>query len=373
MNLHKSGHGSFKPQQGAVLIIVLWFIALMSLLVATLASEVRLAAKAVFHNQSNVQVWAKTLEALHLAQIELMLQRMPPPPEEAEIPLNERENPLMRFNGQELELSHPLPAGVTVRIYDHAGKINVRALNTNQLRELLRKRIGEDDLEQLDALQHAWDDWKDADDLKRVNGAEKAYYKKLDPPYEPRNGLFETLEEVHLIKGFDEVFKDLDLNSLFTIYGGSYRINPNFAPLEVLLLLPKMTAAAAAEIIDLRETEEIRNYSDLNEILAAHQITNLQNWFDFGRNGSSVYTIAIQVTSETDENDADTETAENDTKANPDADLPTANSQHAFLATVQAKGYATPPRILKIEPYGRLPESTSLSSAQAFPEDTEEP
>ncbi len=371
-----SGFSRYRRRQGgAVLIIVLWFIALMSLLVATLASEVRMAAKAVYYNQNNVRVWAKTLEALHLAQMELMIQRMPPPPEDSEIPLSERENPLMRFNGQVLQLSHPLPAGVTVRIYDHAGKINLRSLDTNHLRELLREYIGEDDLERLDALQQAWDDWKDADDLKRVNGAEKAYYKTLDPPYEPRNGLFETLEEIRLIKGFDEVFKDLSLSDIFTIYGGTYRVNPNYASADVLRILPGMTAAAVAEIIALREAEEIKNYSDLNEIIQAHQLPQLQNWLDFGNNGSSIYTIAIQVEAAAVDEAA---AADSEEAASTEAEAPTPpasdnQSQHAFLATVQAKGYATPPRILKIEPYGTLPNpGADLSDEDSTTPDLQE-
>jgi len=363
--------GIFSPKnQGAVLIIVLWFIALMSLLVATLASEVRLAAKAVFYNQSNVQVWAKTLEALHLAQIELMIQRMPPPPEEAAKPLNERENPLMRFNGQALTLSYPAPKGVTVRIYDHAGKINVRNINTSQLRELLRKRIGEDDLERLDALQHAWDDWKDADDLKRVNGAEKAYYQKLDPPYEPRNGLFETLEEILLIKGFDEVFKEEDLNTIFTIYGGTYRVNPNYASPEVLRFIPGMNPENISQIISLRKTEEIKKLSDLNEIVEANDLTKMRNWLDFGRTGSSIYTIAIHIDPHAvdDEENEDEQTESNDSTASqttPKTEQTTPN-QHAFLVTVQVKGYAKPPKILKIEPYGKSTATAPQSQTVAM-------
>ncbi|WP_286019266.1 hypothetical protein, partial [Candidatus Venteria ishoeyi] len=60
-------------QRGAVLIIVLWFITLISLLVATLASEVRLSAKAAWFYQQNTQRWALTLQAVHLAQMELMI------------------------------------------------------------------------------------------------------------------------------------------------------------------------------------------------------------------------------------------------------------------------------------------------------------
>ncbi len=344
--------------QGVVLIAVLWFIALMSLLVATLASEVRLTAKAVFHNQDNVEIWAKTLETLHLAEMELMIQRMPLPPEKLEKPLSERENPLLHFNGQVVQLSYPQPEGSTVRIYDHAGKINVRSLNSTQLRDLLSKQIGEEDVERLDALQQAWDDWKDADDLKRLNGAEKAYYETLDPPYEPRNGLFETLEEIRLIKGFDQVFKDIDLNTVFTIYAGSYQVNPNYATTEVLNLLPGVDTKGVEQIIELRNSTEIKSLSDLNEIIAGEALAKLQPWLEFGNSGSSIYTIAIQIAPVAEADAAEKADLKPITTADDNnAEPPPAStvSQYAFLATVQSSGYAIPPRILKIEPYGQLP------------------
>jgi hypothetical protein len=44
-------------------------------------------------------------------------------------------------------------------------------------------------------------DWIDADPQPREMGAETDYYAGLDPPYAPRNGLPECLEELLLIKG----------------------------------------------------------------------------------------------------------------------------------------------------------------------------
>ncbi len=44
-------------------------------------------------------------------------------------------------------------------------------------------------------------DWIDSDSQDRENGAEADYYAGLDPPYAPRNGLPESLEELLLVKG----------------------------------------------------------------------------------------------------------------------------------------------------------------------------
>jgi type II secretory pathway component PulK len=44
-------------------------------------------------------------------------------------------------------------------------------------------------------------DWIDADNTPRDQGAEEDYYKELDPPQSPRNGLPSTLQELLLVRG----------------------------------------------------------------------------------------------------------------------------------------------------------------------------
>jgi DNA uptake protein ComE-like DNA-binding protein len=44
-------------------------------------------------------------------------------------------------------------------------------------------------------------DWMDEDDEPREYGAEVDYYSSLDPPYAPKNGLLETVEELLLVRG----------------------------------------------------------------------------------------------------------------------------------------------------------------------------
>lgn len=44
-------------------------------------------------------------------------------------------------------------------------------------------------------------DWLDEDDDSRAYGAEKSYYSGIEPAYAPRNGPFQTVEELLLIRG----------------------------------------------------------------------------------------------------------------------------------------------------------------------------
>jgi hypothetical protein len=52
-----------------------------------------------------------------------------------------------------------------------------------------------------EAIADALLDWMDSDGTPRQSGAEQDYYATLNPPYSPRNGIPESLEELLLIKG----------------------------------------------------------------------------------------------------------------------------------------------------------------------------
>lgn len=348
-------------QQGAILLIVLWFIALISLLVASLAAEVRLAAKAVHYQQESLQDAQKIHTALRLSEWELMLQRMPVPPKQARL----REDgtqppyPLLRFNGDLQTLSHPLPKGIKVRIYDHAGLINIRRLSVQRWRELFRERIGEDDLVKLETLVQVWQDWIDGDDLKRANGAEKEFYKKQKPPYEPRNAQPETVEELLLLKDYAELFKGINIDAVFTVYGNVTGVNPNFATLEALSLLPGLNSGAANAILQLRHQKEIKSINDLNEILLPEQINKVRPWLQFSKVGSNFYNIAIQAESEALE-------GEENPKQGKQEKPPTNTQAYAYVATVEARGYALPPRMLRIDPYKKLPQAITFAKKDEF-------
>lgn len=344
-------------QRGAVLILVLWTVALATLLVSTLALEVRWSAQAVFQHRAGVDNRANLLKALHYAMFELMLQRMPTEEEEkkrgqapSQLALTDTDFPLLRFNGQVLDL--PLPEGVTIRIYDHAGMLNIRRLTPSQWRELFKHKLGDDHPEKLDALVQCWEDWLDNDDLSRLNGAEKDYYLTLDPPYEPRNALPETVEELRLIKGVDELFKDVDLSSIFTTYGTLSGVNPNYATADALLMIPGLNKENVEKIIGLRKIQEIKSTADLQDYLLPADLQQAAPWFHYVKSGSNFYTIAIQLASEP-------KTA---LHTNPKINLPLSekapaapNKAYAYLVTVESRGYALPPRILRVDPHGVLP------------------
>ena len=366
---------TLRQQSGAILIIVLWFMIIVTAMVAALASETRLSAQIVYYNKLALQNWNDTLKALQSAEMELLISMMPDPPgQEQEVPLSERKNKRYRFDGRVLDLAYPIPDTVTVRIYDEAGKINIQRLPRQYMRQLLEKRIGNNDPDKLEALLDAWEDWIDQDDLKRTNGAEKDYYETLSPPYEPRNSQIETVEELLLIKGFAEAFQDIEIESVFTVYGYNPGVNPNLATREALMLLPGLNDDLVNTILTQRREKEFKTFSDFNEFMEPEQLTQLQRqrWIHFAP--SNVYTIAIQTKDSesinpTDNQESSLTKAENkaedklETKADNQENGTTNSSssepkqQRAYLVTVQPRGFNQLPKVLRVNPYGVLPDT----------------
>lgn len=154
-----------------------------------------------------------------------------------------------------------------VSISDESGKINVNKI-TDDTRAGFIKFLTAYKLEELvaETITASILDWLDEDDLHHINGAEKDYYLTLPEPYEAKNGPFESIEELTLVKGITPQIFEL-LRDHLTIYG-SGKININFASKEVLLYVPEITQEIAEAIIQFRKKQgKIRKLSTLKGIL----------------------------------------------------------------------------------------------------------
>jgi general secretion pathway protein K len=139
--------------------------------------------------------------------------------------------------------------------------------------ELLGEEI--EDIEETDkeTILDSLKDWLDKDDIETpLNGAESDYYEGLEPPYKCKNGPFDHISEVRLVKGITpEVFNGIgDLGGIgdyITIHGVEKpkdqenlnfdyagKININTAPLPVLSVMMKKEAESLANLlIEYRE------------------------------------------------------------------------------------------------------------------------
>lgn len=110
-------------------------------------------------------------------------------------------------------------------------------------------------------------DWTDINDEPRPGGAETTYYKSLPTPYQAKNATLDTLEELRMVKGFDDKTLEI-LNPLVTVYGDAQtQINVNTAPAEFLAALSEqMTPELARRILEYRKTTPIKNKGEITRI-----------------------------------------------------------------------------------------------------------
>ena len=338
-----------KAQRGSVIIVVLWTAVLLTVLVTAMAGKVRLSARTAFHNQEAAWQWASVMEAVNLAEMELMLERMPQ--QVGEIQEEDDQGQVRiaayRFNGQPLQLYYPAPENMVVRIYDHAGKINLNRIPRRNMQILIEKRLGglDADPEQVQDLLAAWTDWTDLNDLASLNGAEREYYESLDPPYSPRNNPeLDTVEEILHIRGFAELFEGVDVDAAFTVFGNNRTVNLNLATREAMQLLPGLDDELIETILAVREIRDINTRAELAEIVPYENLVELSNWV--GNLTSTYYSIFAYPR---------IETAAPDESA--DAGRPFDPVTRAFMEIIEVRSYNNLPRVYKIDPFGRLPDT----------------
>ena len=160
----------------------------------------------------------------------------------------------------------------TVRITDESGKVDINSASDVVLKNLL-VNIGIPD-EEVDIIVDSVMDWRDADDLHRLNGAEDDYYLSLPNPYKAKNENFDTLEELILVRGVTyEVLYGTDerqgILDYLTVNSHIQQINVNAAPKEVLMAIPGMTPEIADSILTFRESKEILGVPEIQGLLGA--------------------------------------------------------------------------------------------------------
>ncbi|MEQ1517988.1 MAG: hypothetical protein ABL931_16025 [Usitatibacteraceae bacterium] len=143
---------------------------------------------------------------------------------------------------------------VDVSILDESGKIDINTASDALLRGLFLSQGLKDD--EAAALTDAIVDWRDADSLKRLRGAEEAEYTAAGYSYKPANAAFQSIEELRLVMGMTPQLYE-KIASLITIYSRQPGVNAGIAARGVLRAMPGATDALVDQYIAQREQARI--------------------------------------------------------------------------------------------------------------------
>ena len=211
-------------QKGLALVLVLWVLSLLTIMAGSFALSMRREASITAGVKNNAQAMAVAESGIAMA--EMML-------------LNPDPNKRWRTDGSIYEII-AADAKVRVRLLSETGKIDINKANQALLQGLMTYVPG--DAEQKLKLVGAILDWRDADDLVHINGAEKKEYQDAGLSYQPRNKPFQTIEELQLVLGMNEsVF--LRIEPLITVYSGQSTVSLQQASKEVLQIIPGLDAS----------------------------------------------------------------------------------------------------------------------------------
>jgi general secretion pathway protein K len=254
---------------GVVLIALLWILTALSVIALSFSRESFVEVAAARNAQSLENSYFVARAGIVATVYQLMQRRLTASVRQAGL----QDTPTPLDLGS---VTGSFGGGVyRVDIQDESGKINVNTVAEEQLRALVQASgIEKPDS---DIITDSILDWRDADSLTRLNGAEDDYYQALNPPYKAKNGRIDTVEELLLIRGVTPdyfyghperapnapVVYKYGLSRYLTVYSTRTQVNVNFAPLPVLLSIPGMAPQAAQVIFDRRHAMPFKTLEDV--------------------------------------------------------------------------------------------------------------
>jgi len=224
-------------QRGIALVLVLWVLLLLTIITgsfALMARMDRLEANALL---SGTQARLSAEAAINLAVLALR------DPDELS---------RMRADGR---IYQQETEGVLLEVsaIDERGKVDINAADELTLANLF---IGNGmELDEAELLAAAVLDWRDEDELERVNGAEEDAYFAAGLEIGPANRQFMMTEELLQVIGMHyELYRKIEPG--ITTFSRTAQPDPAFAPVEALMAMADITYDEAVNFVEQRNSQQ---------------------------------------------------------------------------------------------------------------------
>ncbi|HWO41861.1 MAG TPA: type II secretion system protein GspK [Candidatus Eisenbacteria bacterium] len=256
-------------ERGVALIVVLWIFIFLFAVAFDFSLTVRDEASAAHRFNDETQGYYLALAGFQRGLYDLMHQA-------AGVDFDDLRDRRDLFDGEWRE--GKLTGGsYRVRFVDEGGKININRADEATLHRIFLNLGIEEPRRTI--LVDSILDWRDADDLHRVNGAESEYYRSLHPAYTAKNGPFETLEDLLWVRGMNAALfygasdalrretPAIPFRRIFTVDSAIDRINLRTASAEVIHALLGMPLDQARAFIEERRKLSGKSIGDLLRLL----------------------------------------------------------------------------------------------------------
>ena len=212
--------GYLRESEGSVLIVTLWILLVVAMLGIQYSKMSRMESLLLIHGGERAKARYAALAGVEKAAALLKFWNGKTPPEDEG---NSAFWPL----GSEVELPPEGDVKVRVEVEDEGEKVNINIAKPEEIAEVLVD-AGMDEDKAL-AIADAIVDWRDRDNTRLPNGAEKGDYRAAGRDYSPPNRPFESIFELPLVMGVDweSFWEEPGLYHIFTIYGSKRKDSQN--------------------------------------------------------------------------------------------------------------------------------------------------
>ncbi|MBT2971493.1 MAG: general secretion pathway protein GspK [Candidatus Thiodiazotropha sp. (ex Ctena orbiculata)] len=205
-------------QQGVALVLVLWLVALLTIVAASFAThskvETRLTTNAIDALRSRLLAESGVNRSI----IELMVSD----PEQR-----------WRSNGQVQQIKSD-QGELRISIRNSSGLLDLNKTTADQLVNLFA--LIADDFQEQEALAYRLIDWRDGDDLRHLNGAEDPDYRSAGYAFDTAGRNLASIDELAYVMGFDAAKVDR-LRPFVTLYSDTGTVDYNYVSDELRSLL----------------------------------------------------------------------------------------------------------------------------------------
>ncbi|MCG8055526.1 MAG: type II secretion system protein GspK [Candidatus Thiodiazotropha endolucinida] len=224
--------------RGVALILVLWMVALLTIIAASFSTQSKVESRLAGNSKDALQAKLLAESGFSRAVMELMV-----------ISPQQRWN----FNGQ----LYPLQTAqgeLEVSIRNASGLLDLNKASSDQLNRLFG--LISDDPEERNALVDRLHDWRDADDLRRLNGAEDKDYRAAGYDYATAGKDLTSLEELAYVMGFDAARVNR-LRPYVTLNSDTATVDYRFASEQLTALLTStgQSGSELTEALDQLDSE----------------------------------------------------------------------------------------------------------------------
>lgn len=282
-------------QRGSVLVAVLAIILVITFMVTRFMNEAvkDLEYRAIFNEPSDVRSFAYGMLEVALATIQEVALI-----DDGKLYAGEQGwNDPITYAG----ISIPHGWEVSISIRDEGGKLALNTMPEELLNKLLEQQL-DFDFGTTRELSSTLSDWIDEDDKQLLNGAESDDYLRNNPPYRAANAPLQSLEELRLLKVWEDEFFDQDgkpnerfmqLSGLVSVINTG-AVNLNAAPAEVLKLLALQDGWQDDYLFDGLEESYLKNTPEGASETSGVEITLLRVTVNLKR-GDVPFTISALV------------------------------------------------------------------------------